>query len=51
MAEVVAEVLSPEEAERFEAHLRPLVESGSGLDRSAVAYLRARKAPAPGPAA
>ncbi len=45
LAEVVAEVLSPREAERFEAHLRPLVESGTGLDRSAVAYLRARKAP------
>ncbi len=45
MAEVVAAVLAPQEAERFEAHLRPLVESSSGLDRSAVAYLRARKAP------
>ena len=51
MAEVVAEALSPPEAERFEAHLRPLVESGTGLDRSAVAYLRARKAPVPGRAA
>ncbi|HEX9312713.1 MAG TPA: class I SAM-dependent methyltransferase [Actinomycetota bacterium] len=49
MAEVIAEVLSPQEAERFEAHLRPLVESGSGLDRSAVAYLRARKALATAP--
>ena len=51
MAEVVAEALSPPEAEQFEAHLRPLVESGTGLDRSAVAYLRARKAPVPGRAA
>jgi len=28
-----------EEAKRFEAHLRPLVDSGRGLKRSAFAYL------------
>jgi arsenite methyltransferase len=43
LAEGVAEVMSPQEAERFVAHVRPLVESGDGVDRTAVAYLRARR--------
>ena len=39
--EVVERVLSPEEAARFEAHFRPLVERGEGTSLWAVAYLRA----------
>ena len=35
--------LTPDEAERFEAHLRPLVDSGRGVNRSAFAYLWAMK--------
>ena len=42
-AEAVAEALSAEEAARFEEHLRPLVESGQGMTRSAVAYMRAAR--------
>jgi ubiquinone/menaquinone biosynthesis C-methylase UbiE len=37
--EAMAEALTPEEAERFAAHLRPLVESGERRSRDAVAYL------------
>lgn len=36
-------VLSPEEAAEFTRHLGPLVESGVGLERSALAYLTAAK--------
>jgi SAM-dependent methyltransferase len=43
LGEVIREVLTPEEAERFEAHLRPLVDSGRGVKRWAFAYLRAMK--------
>jgi ubiquinone/menaquinone biosynthesis C-methylase UbiE len=43
LGEVIREALTPEEAERFEAHLRPLVDSGRGVKRSAFAYLRAMK--------
>jgi hypothetical protein len=35
--------LSPEERDGFTAHLMPLVESGTGSERRAVAYLTARK--------
>ncbi len=41
VGEAVEQVLTPEEARRFEAHLRPLVERGEGITRSAVAYLSA----------
>jgi arsenite methyltransferase len=37
--------LTPEEAERFAAHLQPLVDAGRGQKRSAVAYLWAVKQP------
>jgi len=42
-AEAIAAALTREEAERFEAHLRPLVDAGRGLMRSAFAYLWALK--------
>jgi arsenite methyltransferase len=42
-AEAVAETLTPAEAELFEGHLRPLVESGQGELRHAVAHLWATK--------
>jgi arsenite methyltransferase len=42
-AEAVAESLTPAEAERFEDHLRPLVETGQGELRHAVAHLWAAK--------
>jgi arsenite methyltransferase len=43
LAETIDQALTPEEAERFIAHMRPLFESKEGTARSAVAYLRARK--------
>lgn len=43
LAEAMDEALTPAEAERFTAHLRPLVEAGQGVRRFAVAYLWARK--------
>jgi hypothetical protein len=43
IGEAVEQVLTPEEARRFEAQLRPLVERGEGITRSAVAYLSATK--------
>lgn len=46
LAEAMDEALTPEEAERFLAHLRPLFESKEGTARSAVAYLRADKSDA-----
>jgi arsenite methyltransferase len=42
-SEAVAETLTPAEAERFEGHLRPLVESGQGELRHAVAHLWATR--------
>ncbi len=39
LAEAMQEALTSAEAERFTAHLRPLVEAGKGVRRSAVAYL------------
>jgi arsenite methyltransferase len=41
--EAIDAALTPEEAARFEAHLKPLVDSGRGVRRSAFAYLRARR--------
>ena len=43
IGEALEQVLSPEERERFEAQLRPLVEAGRGSRRMASAYLRAVK--------
>jgi ubiquinone/menaquinone biosynthesis C-methylase UbiE len=42
-AQAVAESLTPAEAERFEGHLRPLVETGQGELKHAVAHLWATK--------
>lgn len=39
LEEAMGEALSPEESERFTAHLRPLVERGDGTFAVAVAYL------------
>jgi ubiquinone/menaquinone biosynthesis C-methylase UbiE len=41
VGEVVSTALAANEADAFEHHLRPLVESGVGIGRSAVAYLTA----------
>jgi arsenite methyltransferase len=43
LQEAIGEVLTPAEAERFVAHLRPLVESGEGSQRGASAFLWAVK--------
>ena len=43
IAEAMDEALTPEERERFAAHLRTLVEEGKGVWRMAHAYLRAVK--------
>jgi arsenite methyltransferase len=43
LAETIDQALTPEEAERFVAHMRDLFESKQGTARSAVAYLRAQK--------
>ena len=43
LAETIDQALTPEEAERFVAHMRPLFESKDGIARSAVAYLRATR--------
>jgi arsenite methyltransferase len=44
IAEAMDQALTPEERERFAAHLRTLVEEGKGVWRMAHAYLRAVKA-------
>lgn len=41
--EAMARVFTAEEAARYEAHMRPLVEAGRGVVREAVAFLAARK--------
>lgn len=46
IAEAMAQALTPDEQRRFADHLRPLVEAGEGVSRSACAYLSATK---PGP--
>jgi arsenite methyltransferase len=43
IAETLAQTLSPAEIERFQAHLRPLVETGQGEHRLATANLWATK--------
>ena len=43
IAEAMDEALTPEERERFSAHLRVMVEEGKGVWRMAHAYLRAVK--------
>jgi len=43
IAEAMEQALTPEERERFSAHLRTLVEEGQGVWRMAHAYLRAVK--------
>jgi arsenite methyltransferase len=43
VAEALAQTLSPDETERFQAHLRPLVEAGRGERRLAMASLSATK--------
>ena len=43
LGEALDTVLSPQEAAEFTAHLQPLVESGTGLLRRALAYLTAVK--------
>ena len=43
LAETIDDALTPEEAERFVAHMQPLFEGKQGTSRSAVAYLRAVK--------
>jgi arsenite methyltransferase len=45
LAEVMADVLSPSERERYERALRPLVEGGRGSRKMASAHLWARKQP------
>jgi arsenite methyltransferase len=42
--ELLDAALSPEERERFEAHMRPLVDHGSAVKESAFAYVTAAKA-------
>lgn len=41
LQEAMARTLSPAEAAEFTGHLRPLVESGTGQERRAIAYLSA----------
>jgi len=43
VGEAISGALTPHEAERFEAHLRPLVDAGRGVKRAAFAYLWAVK--------
>ena len=43
LAEAMARALTPDEAARYEAHRRPSVERGEGVDRWARAYLWATK--------
>ena len=43
LGEAMDAVLSPQEAAEFTAHLKPLVESGTGQQRRALAYLTAVK--------
>jgi hypothetical protein len=43
LGEALERALSTDEAGELTAYLRPLVESGTGLERSAIAYLTALK--------
>jgi arsenite methyltransferase len=51
LREAMTQILTPEEAARYESYLRPRVEAGEGVAREAVAYLAAmkpeRQTPAP----
>jgi arsenite methyltransferase len=47
LADVLDRALTEQEKAEFTAHLRPLVESGAGEDRKAVAYLKASGAESP----
>jgi hypothetical protein len=41
LGEALEQALSPREIAEFTAYLKPLVESGAGRERSALAYLTA----------
>jgi len=43
LEEAMQEIFTPDETERFVNHLRPLVETGQGMHRGAIAYLCAVK--------
>ncbi len=43
IAEAMEQALTPDERRRFTEHLRPLVEEGKGVSRSAVAYVSGTK--------
>ena len=43
LGEVLGRVLGPQEIAEFTAHVKPLVESGTGRERQALAYLAATK--------
>ena len=43
LGEVLDRVLSPQEIAEFAAHVKPLVESGTGQEQQALAYLAAAK--------
>jgi hypothetical protein len=45
LEEVMKASFTPGERERFTEHLRPLVESGTGFERRAFAFLTAKKPP------
>jgi hypothetical protein len=45
LGEALGQVLSPQEIAEFTAHVKPLVESGTGRERQAHAYLAAAKGP------
>lgn len=47
VGEAIRGALAPEEGARFESHLRPLVEEGQWLERSAIAHLWAVKGESP----
>jgi arsenite methyltransferase len=49
LGEALEQALNPQEITEFTAYLKPLVESGAGRDRSALAYLTAAKELAPSP--
>jgi hypothetical protein len=43
LGELLERTLTPAERRRYEAHLRPLVEAGQGVQLGALAYLWAVK--------
>jgi ubiquinone/menaquinone biosynthesis C-methylase UbiE len=45
LAEAISQTLTAKEADRLIAHLQPQVEQGHGTQRSAIAYISARRAP------